>query len=637
MNRGKYIVLEGPEGVGKTTQILELARRLQAAGLPVRTLREPDSQSDLTARALRQLTQDPRYPMNTNTEILLYNAARSQSLQVIKRSVEQGVICIVDRNYLTTLAIQYYGRGDVPDYNAINKIISFAVNGVEPDLCIVMDAPVQTLKERAKFRGQGERFDNLDEAFLERVRAGYLWEAKQRNLPVVFATEDEQAVTESIWKLVTETLAIRGGSKALSASEPTSLKQIIAEKQQPALPHEPPLDSTAQTAVVPSASAAVSTSDTVHVTLENTSGLLLELLKSTQLVQVKRQSGNQQYFVPASLTGETRELYQQKLTALTNLRKSLVESLTKHLQIQSTKNSRHQKLEARAEAICRAVVPLAQASLLTLDMPARVMPPLLQKLQASELPEAKTAALDILAKARKTQPETFTDIEVPVESENSGQQLTTLASTYLSETYPTDVDREVILTNVWPKSELSLVGDMLYAESNLPLDALEVEVESWSYDKKAEVFEAYLAANNHQSALRRVHYCWDLISSYSTFSDLLNSQATQTLERQMLTPRYGYSTPSIIEEANLSDQFEACFSLSLELYSLLQEAGHPREAQYAVLHGHKLRYQLTHTAQDAFQLCQIKNSRATRKLVTNMRDKITEVHPLLANALDLDK
>ena len=143
MSNGKYIVLEGPEGVGKTTQIQELAMRLQKAGLPVRVLREPDSQSDLTARAIRQLTQDPRYPMNTRTEVLLYNAARSQSLQIIKKSVEQGLICIVDRNYLTTLAIQYYGRGDVPDYNIINNIISFAVDGVEPDLCIVMDAPVQ--------------------------------------------------------------------------------------------------------------------------------------------------------------------------------------------------------------------------------------------------------------------------------------------------------------------------------------------------------------------------------------------------------------------------------------------------------------------------------------------------------------
>jgi dTMP kinase len=241
MNRGKYIVLEGPEGVGKTTQIMELARRLQAAGLPVRTLREPDSQSDLTARAIRQLTQDPRYPMNTNTEVLLYNAARSQSLQVIQKSVEQGVICLVDRNYLTTLAIQYYGRGDVPDYETINRIISFAVNGVEPDLCIVLDAPVPILKQRLGVRYNAERFDNLDDAFLERVRAGYLWEAKQRNLPVVFATEDPTQVASSIWELVTKTLAIRDTTKATEATQPTALKEIIEEKHF-AAPHEPPAE-----------------------------------------------------------------------------------------------------------------------------------------------------------------------------------------------------------------------------------------------------------------------------------------------------------------------------------------------------------------------------------------------------------
>ncbi len=237
MTRGKYIVLEGPEGVGKTTQLQELARRLQAAGLPVRTLREPDSQSDLTARAIRQLTQDPRYPMNTRTEVLLYNAARAQSLQIIRRSVEQGVICLVDRNYLTTLAIQYYGRGDIPDYQTINSIISFAVGGIEPDLCIVLDAPVAMLKERLSGRYQGERFDNLDEAFLERVRAGYLWEAKQRNLPVVFATDSAEMVADNIWKLVADNLALREASKAVAA--PVAVKDIIAEKQLP--PHEPPI------------------------------------------------------------------------------------------------------------------------------------------------------------------------------------------------------------------------------------------------------------------------------------------------------------------------------------------------------------------------------------------------------------
>ena len=230
MNKGKYIVLEGPEGVGKTTQIQELARRLQSAGLPVRTLREPDSQSDLTARTIRHLTQDPRYPMNTNTEVLLYNAARSQSLQVIKQSVELGVNCIVDRNYLTTLAIQYYGRGDISDYETINRIISFAVNGIEPDLTIVLDAPVPTLLERLTKRREGERFDNLDAAFLERVRAGYLWEAKERQLPVIFSTNSQEEVSDEIWRYVAKTLSIRNKQASTPAQ---SINEILVA--------EPPL------------------------------------------------------------------------------------------------------------------------------------------------------------------------------------------------------------------------------------------------------------------------------------------------------------------------------------------------------------------------------------------------------------
>lgn len=237
MNRGRYIVIEGPEGVGKTSQLDLLAHRLEVAGYPVRLFREPDSQSDLTARAIRLLTQDPMYPMNTRTEVLLYNAARSQSLEVIRKARDQGVICICDRNYLTTLAIQYYGRGDVPDYNTINSIINFAVADMQPDTTIVLDAPAQVLHERAKYRAAGERFDNLDIAFLERVRAGYLWEAKQRNYPVISAVESPEKVHEAIWQQLTGSLK----TEPLSAHEPpivasaaapkaTSIKEVIEEK-----------------------------------------------------------------------------------------------------------------------------------------------------------------------------------------------------------------------------------------------------------------------------------------------------------------------------------------------------------------------------------------------------------------------
>lgn len=229
MTKGKYIVIEGAQGVGKTTMVQKVAGALQQAGLPVRIMREPDSQNDLTARAIRHLTQSPLYPMNTKTEVLLYNAARSQSLEVIRHMTENGVTCLVDRSYLTTLAIQYYGRGDVQDYGKINEIIDFAVGDMQPDLMLVLDAPVDVLKSRTHDRYSGDRFDALDEAFLERVRAGYLWEARQRNLPVVYATGDVDEVFNQVWKLIAATLAQRKGTHL--PTKPTSIAEVIADKQ----------------------------------------------------------------------------------------------------------------------------------------------------------------------------------------------------------------------------------------------------------------------------------------------------------------------------------------------------------------------------------------------------------------------
>jgi dTMP kinase len=202
MTKGFYIVIEGPQGVGKTTQVELLANTLQKNNYPVRVFREPDSQSHLSARAIRNITQNPDYPLNTRAEVLLYNAARALSLEVINKSVNQGVICLVDRNYLTTLAVQYYGRGDVPDYETIYNIISFAVGKNEPDLTIVMDAPADVLYRRQKVRAQGERFDNLDIAFLDKVRAGYLIEAKKRHYPVVLADNSTEVVRGYIWEFV---------------------------------------------------------------------------------------------------------------------------------------------------------------------------------------------------------------------------------------------------------------------------------------------------------------------------------------------------------------------------------------------------------------------------------------------------
>jgi len=756
MTRGKYIVIEGPEGVGKSTQLLELARRLQAAGLPVRTMREPDSQSNLTARAIRHLTQDPRYPMNTRTEVLLYNAARSESLQIIKQSIEQGVICLVDRNYLTTLAIQYYGRGDVPDYQTINHIISFAVADMEPDLCIVLDAPASTLKARTKDRYSAERFDNLDEAFLERVRAGYLWEAKQRNLPVVFATSDAASVGDAIWQLVTAELANRTTIPATGAAT-ASVKQIIDQKKLPA-PHEPPLEiadvlaesvlaeaaASDEPLVLKTATGSVTITDAgraylgtavtnvegnvyafnetlspvtiaaamarlsrrgddmrvtlldefagkagkdskllqrvitaygddsvqqlagVHLVVENASNLLTKKLEWGRMASYLEQStryiyfdqknaaGRYRYYVPPELKPAIRKQYCAALDEIFDLYSMMVHRLTDHVRANSTVPASEHDVAwqgaTRAQACdaVRSVLPVATTSTVGIYASGQAIESLIMHLQSDELAEARATGQTMLAEARKIVPMFLERADKPERGgatiayrANTSKHLSELAQNYLSDNYAAPTET-VSLNDYWPKNELSLVADMLYEHSNLPLEQIQSEVVGWSYDKKVEVFTAYAGERLNRRhrpgrAIEKAHYSWDLVCDYGIFRDLQRHRMVDDLNWQQLTPRFGYETPALIEESGLEEQFEACFDISLKLYSLLQKAGYQLEAQYATLLGHRMRWKVTYNAREAFHLHELRTSPqghpGYRKLVLQMHEKLTTVHPLMAAAM----
>ncbi len=757
MSRGRYIVLEGPEGVGKTTQLQELARRLQAAGLPVRLLREPDSQSDLTARAIRQLTQDPRYPMNTRTEVLLYNAARSQSLQIIRQSVEQGVICLVDRNYLTTLALQYYGRGDVPDYQTINSIISFAVCGVEPDLCIVLDAPVAMLKDRLKQRYNGERFDNLDEAFLERVRAGYLWEARQRQLPVIFATDSSEAVAEQIWKLVTDSLADRKTSASL-ATPAASVKEVLESKQ--AAPHEPPMaveatdKSESSTSNEPTAQgpyvekdknghytitdhgkaylqdAVTSVNGNVyaftdklspitiaaamarlsrrgddmritildefagkdgkdgkllervitaygddsvqqlgglHFVVENASNLLTKKLEWGRLAAYLEQStryiyfdqkdakGKYKYYVPEHFKPSVKKQYIEAMDTLFDLYSAMVHSLTTYIRTKSTVPEAERDIAwqgaTRAQACdaIRAVLPTAVKSTVGIYASGQALESLIMHLMADELPEARATGKDLLKQGRKIVPMFLERADKPERGgamvayqANTRKAMAELADKYLAETHASSDTAPVTLVDYWPKNEMLLTADMLYEHSGLPLDQLQSITSSWPYDQKATVMKTYMGERFNRRhrpgrALEKAHYSWDLVCDYGIFRDLQRHRMVDDLVWQQLTPRYGYEIPKIVEEAGLSEQFEACFDLSLQLYSSLQQAGYALEAQYATLLGHKMRWKVTYNAREAFHLHELRTTPqghpGYRKLVMQMHEKLTEVHPLIAESI----
>lgn len=759
MSKGRYIVIEGAEGVGKTTQLQLLADRLHAAGYSVRLFREPDSQTDLTARTIRMMTQDPRYPMNTRTEVLLYNAARSQSLEVIRKARDAGVICLCDRNYLTTLAIQYYGRGDVPDYQTITSIIDFAVADMQPDMTIVLDAPVNVLKERAHARGAGERFDNLDEGFLERVRAGYLWEANQRHYPVVYAGSTTEEINESIWQILNGQTNMTSAAEAAppmpSLSTPaTPIAEVIEDKKHELnlangaegkladVPKDTKADEevayvkksrTGNYAITDAGQAflqdAVTNTDgdvyaftdklsatTVaaamarlsrrgddmritildefagamgkdekllqrvitaygddsvqqlvgqHIVVENASNLLTKKLEWGRLAAYLEQStryiyfdqkgrdGRYRYHIP-KLPKKLKARYVAAMDAIFDSYSDMVHKLTDYVTEHSTVPEAERDIAfkgaVRAQACdaVRPVLPVATRSTVGIYASGQALESLIMHLLSDELPEARKTGEAMLAETRKTIP---TFLERADKPDRGGATIAYRANTYgamkqLSESQLPqtlgNLDDDVRLDEYWPRNELDLLPHMLYEHSSMSLSDLRKEIAGWTYDQKTEAFQTYMGERLNRRhrpgrALEIAHYSWDLICDYGIFRDLQRHRMVDALEWQQLTPRYGFDIPELIEEAGLSDQFEACFDRSAELYSLMQQESFGLEAQYATLLGHRMRWKITYNAREAMHFHELRTSPqghpGYRKLVKQMHDKLAEVHPLLAGSM----
>lgn len=188
------------------------------------------------------------------------------------------------------------------------------------------------------------------------------------------------------------------------------------------------------------------------------------------------------------------------------------------------------------------------------------------------------------------------------------------------------------LYSVAPRNELDLVPSILYKESALTLTEIQDAVETWNYSKKSDVLVSHLEADK---PLYAATYSWDVMTAYCVLKEL-KAHGIGSLTCQSFSPRSGYAMPQSIEDADVIDEFETCFDLSLKLYSVLQSAGYDREAQYAILNGHKVRYSLTLNAHQLRQL--LKNSKnhtneSYRKFIESLVDSVQTAHPLTGQHL----
>jgi len=168
--RGKLIVLEGAEGVGKTTQLRRLGDTLTARGIPFLGVREPGGTA--IGNQIRSLLLDPGPGFSARTEALLFMASRAELVEGdIRPALDRGEIVVADRFFLSTYAYQIAGRGLAEEeVTAANR---FATGGLVPDLTILLRLPVAAALARTDRRGARDRIESADDDFHHRVAAAF--------------------------------------------------------------------------------------------------------------------------------------------------------------------------------------------------------------------------------------------------------------------------------------------------------------------------------------------------------------------------------------------------------------------------------------------------------------------------------
>lgn len=586
MVRGKYIAIEGGNGAGLTTQVALLVERLHSQGIEAAAMEEPGGTA--FAQKLSSLIKTgPERSAKTN--VLAFNASRADSLRVIEEQLANGIWVISDRSYLSTVVYQGYGEGQ--DIEAIRHICEYAIADTEPDLILILEVRPEIAAERlVKGDVETDYFEDMNSQFHDRVREGYRQEAKSAGYRLVDANSDQTTVAETIW---TEVKPLLKSKTTFQRKRPTS----------------------------PSAPSTLVDSVIQLETVSNLAESHIRLAVSAHTSEAWHfdhdtlfEGESQRYYTPPNLKAETEELYHKSLQAILDSHTRLVRVLANYLRQtgevraaegEGTADVDHRKT---AHTIAQAILPVAVTN--SISLPVSQLKLVATQLGTNELVEVQEL-VQPWAETASTAPAKTTDNSL------LGHSL--------------DFNDKIALRHTTFHNELDLLPYIFYSSSPLSLRELRSVIAAWPVGQKIETLTTQLK-QAETGGLPEMCYTWDVMSNYREFRNLLRVNVG-SLTPQQLTPRYGYSMPQIIEDAGLEELFEKAFEMSFLLYDILMHSGYPIEAQYATLHGHKMRFKLTQTIEQAKRLAQTQDDWS---FMSDWRERLAEMHPLIFESFSSD-
>lgn len=204
MVRGKYIVIEGSDGTGKSTQVTILREKLNQQGIESIEFHEPAGLP--IANSIREIILNGKLPRRPETNLLLFTAARHELWHDARQKLDQGIWIVTSRNYFSTLAYQGYAEG-LNREQIVNLTREFTDETyMKPDMAVILTLEDEAERE-ARIGSRGklatlDTFESKGAAFQRAIQDGYLQIAKEYDIPLVSSHQSPAEVAAEIYNLL---------------------------------------------------------------------------------------------------------------------------------------------------------------------------------------------------------------------------------------------------------------------------------------------------------------------------------------------------------------------------------------------------------------------------------------------------
>jgi dTMP kinase len=625
-NDGRLLVLEGSDGSGKTTQFNLLSERLKAAGYEVAVFDFPRYDKD-SSHFIKQYLNGrygPASSVSPYTASLFYALDRYEAAKDIRKALGEGKIVLSNRYVGSNMAHQGSKFDDPVEQRGFfvwEDNLEFQLLDIpRPDANLFLRVPAEISQ---KLIGHKAARDYTSKSHDEH-------EADISHLKKSVATFD---LLCQLFPKDFQAIECTKNNEMLSVPQ---ISNLIWDKLQPLLPKDKPhrghsavvtLNNSPESSRPPSANG--SADKLVHEFKNASLNLKFQIEKHVKSIEPAGFSvwsdNNYKFYTPQGLPREISAAYKAGLERIAGLHKRMRTQLESYYEKTLLSRAQGGAPLPNITSLLLPATPVAAITDFSAMLSAKAVNRVCRDLLADDSEELQWAAKQLYTAARQLWPE---DFKPPLESDSPPEPLNDIIAKLAVERLNLNSAdaHPVKLLEALPRQEFDLLAETIYPFSNLSLDEISEEVADWSYAQKYDSLKQ--AAADPALLLEKIRYKFDIISDQVVLSEIADSVLAGSLQMQTASPRNGYDVPETIEEAGIDELFLDCFDESLKLFSLLQQTGRDDLGVYATLLGHKIRWQLSANAQDMKNILEHKGSPAYARLVSQIREAVTEVHPL---------